>query len=235
MEFDALHDKESDDEDDLAHVVHHYENLSPWCIPCVEVLESHVFLLSSESQEEVQAEKRNLEESITSMSLSEQALLEQRRTERQKNGAAGGIQTVISAKRLVETLQKIVLHAHSDPIVLDKVAKIFVMSISNGESMPFPALVDALLECNEPERGVIILNALEMITLTEEGVKPMLKHCIGDPRLRSFVFKPLLKFLGDMRSKEECEWQMPKEWSILISKGMKDKVNEIAFLMKELR
>ena len=52
---------------------------------------------------------------------------------------------------------------------------------------------------------------------------------------RSFVFKPLLKFLSDMRSKEECEWQMPKGWAVLIGKGMKDKVNEIAFLMKELR
>ena len=65
----------------------------------------------------------------------------------------------IARHRLVETLQKVVSHPHSDPIVLDKVAKILVTSISSSELMPFPALVDALLECDEPERGVIILNA----------------------------------------------------------------------------
>ena len=99
MEFDALHGKESDEEDDLAHVLHHYEQLSPWCIPCVEVLESHAFLLSSASQEHVQAQKREMDESIASMSLSEQAMLEQRRTERQRKSAVGSIQTVIGAKR----------------------------------------------------------------------------------------------------------------------------------------
>lgn len=175
-----------------------------------------------------------MEESINTLSLSEQALLEQRRTGR-KNTKVGGAQTVVGAKRLVETLQKVVAHVHSDPEVLEKVCSVFAQSISTGEHLPLPALVYAMVDCDEPERGVIILNALEKIKLTKDGVKPMLKSCLNDSKMRSFLFKPLLKFLSEMRSQEECEWQMPKDWASIIAKGMKEKIVEIAFLMKELR
>ncbi|GMH98240.1 hypothetical protein TrVE_jg14275 [Triparma verrucosa] len=228
-EFDVLHDNDSDDDDGLMH----FEQLSPWCIPCVEVLEKHVFLLSSISQEHLQEETRKMEESINTLTLSEQALLEQRRAKRKSK--MGGTQTVVGSKRLVETLQKVVSHPHSDPEVLKMVCSVFAKSISTGEHLPLPALVCAFVECDEPERGVIILNALETIKLTKEGVKPMLKNCLMDAKTRSFLFKPLLKFLSEMRSQEECEWQMPKDWATIIAKGMKEKIVEIAFLMKELR
>ncbi|GMH65879.1 hypothetical protein TrLO_g8805 [Triparma laevis f. longispina] len=229
-EFDVLHDDDSGDDD----VMGFFDQLSPWCIPCIEVLEKHVFLLSSISQEHLQEENRRMEESINTLSLSEQALLEQRRTGRKKT-KVGGAQTVVGAKRLVETLQKVVAHVHSDPEVLEKVCSVFAQSISTGEHLPLPALIYAMVDCDEPERGVIILNALEKIKLTKDGVKPMLKSCLNDSKMRSFLFKPLLKFLSEMRSQEECEWQMPKDWASIIAKGMKEKIVEIAFLMKELR
>ena len=129
-----------------------------------------------------------------------------------------------------------VTHEQCEPLVLRKVCAIFVSSIQAGELGGLTIMAAALVSCYEPERGVIILEALESVRISDEAVvKPLLVHCMTENITRSFAFKPLLTFLSNLRAQEECEWVLPAEWANLVSKGLRNKSMEMAFLMKELR
>jgi hypothetical protein len=234
LEFDTLHDKEvvagrlgNLEESDM--------HLSEWCIPAINVVEKHTFLLQAVSMNTLNEEKRRLSAGIANMSFSAAAMAQAEEDGRRKSLVAGA-STVVASKRLTETLMKLAQHDHAEPETLKKVCGIFVSSIREGELSGLSGLVDAVLKCQEPEMGVILLQTLESVEIQdEESVKPLLKMIMGDPKTRGFCFKPLNIFLEKMRAQEECEWVLPKSWSDLVAKGMKDKVIEMAFLMKELR
>jgi len=246
-EFDSLHDKDVKDGvgDDGGggmvggHVGGHVggqhlgEHLSDWCMPAMDMLVKHHFLISAVSQSRITEEKKRLEENLGRMTLSEQAIMEQKK--RGKKELGGGA-TIAAAGRLTEMLGKLLMHEHCEPEVLASVCKVFVSGMAEGEMGGLPGLVEALLSCREPERGVIILEALEEVRIQDDTyVKQLMKNFLGDDRFKSFSFKPLLEYLAMLRAQEECEWVLPKVWADLVKKGLKAKSTEMAFLMKELR
>ena len=227
LEFDHMHGGREGSHEDA--------HLSEWCLPAIAVIEKHTFLLSAVSMNHVNAERRRMSEGVENMSLSAQAVAQAEQDSRRKESVAGAT-TIVASKRLSETLMKLAQHEHAEPTVLKKVCGIFVSSIASGELVWLSGLVDALVKCKEPEMGVIILETLESITIgAEDSVKVLLKTVLGDAQARGFCFKPLIDFLGNLRAQEECEWSLPKSWADLVAKGMKEKVIEMAFLMKELR
>ena len=109
LEFDSLQDEDSGSEQQSSCESgdeRHTKRLSDWCIPALEVLERHYFLMSAVSQTHLIVEKKKLDLSIGRMSLSEQALAEDRRKKRKS--VLGGSATITSAGRLVEMLKELV-------------------------------------------------------------------------------------------------------------------------------
>ena len=159
------------------------EHLCEWCMPAMEMLAKHHFLISAVSQNKLKEEKRLREETFGRMTLSEQAIMEQQH--RRSSLELGGGSTVVAAGRLTEMLGKLMTHEHCEPAVLKMVCEILVSGIAEGQMGGFPEMVDALIACEEPERGDIILNALEKVRIGEDKfVKPLLKYCLGDEKMR---------------------------------------------------
>jgi len=225
--------------------------LSPWCMPAINVVVQHVFLLNDDAGdgfgEEAAAKAgdvtRGRQRSASNFAQRKNSSVNKSSSPGKKKFHTTGAMThaakatLASGKRLTESLLNLLNHRCVPPLVLENVCSIFRGAIEGGNEKLFLSMIGALNNCSEPDHGLIILNALERVRIHKSNqVTEMLKSCLNkDGSIRGFCFKPLLYYLEKLRSQEECEWTMPSKWSDIIKKGMDGKITEISFLMKELR